>query len=92
MNKPIEEGCLAVIIKGKNTGMEVTVGKFIGRPDPNELGWFIPTNVWEIDKKLKWANKFSMIYLNLAPEDKLMRIDDYDDSLDVTEEELIYAV
>lgn len=72
--KPIEPGCLAVVISGNhfNVGKIVTVGKFIGNvPTYNTSGDLLGVDkemIW-IDDQGRQSRKF------FAPGGKLMRID-----------------
>ena len=78
--KPIETGCLAMIIKSRagNEGKIVRVGKFIGKV----LG-FGGTRCWECDITLLTSNG---TFCNHIREDWVMRIDGEDFS---TEDEEI---
>lgn len=74
--KPIEEGCLAIIVKGAqnpkyetNIGKVVTVGKFIG-----DKKGFQP-DLWEVDISIQYE---SGAKYNLCPEYTMERIDDED--------------
>ena len=84
--KPIEAGCLAMIIKSRagNEGKVVTVGRFIGKV-PRYAG----ENRWEIDQMMKATNSLgdreSCCHVR---EDWMMRIDGEDFSQEVFEEEL----
>jgi len=68
--KPIEEGCLALIIvdDGANSGT-VTVGRFIGKPDLA----FDDSDYWEVDRPMMFSDGKTYCYLR---ESHLMRIDD----------------
>ena len=84
--KPIETGCLAMIIKSRagNEGKVVTVGNFIG-----EVPWYHGKNRWEIDQLVKATNdRGDMKSCNHVREDYMMRIDGEDFSHEVFEEEL----
>jgi len=73
--KPIEEGCLALIINSQlgNSGI-VTVGKFIGR---NSIHY--NNDLWEVDRQIKYTqihkNKTTEGFGYFAPEANLLRID-----------------
>jgi len=69
--KPIEEGCLAMIIGHPNqNGAVVTVGKFIDR-HPN----ISHVNLWEVDADIQYHYDFITTCFNICPESSLMRID-----------------
>lgn len=80
MLKPIEPGCLAVIIRSKagNEGKVVRVGNYLGKV----IG-FGGDNRWEIDITLK-TNLEKLC--NHVREEWLMRIDGEDFSHEVEEE------
>lgn len=71
--KPIEKGCLAIIINSRagNNGVSVTVGKCMGRHEVyNEPKW-------EIDIELIGVLGSKM---NHALESQLLRIDGYEET------------
>lgn len=72
--KPIEEGCLAIIINSiaGNNGICVTVGKFIG-----ELPDYEYPDLWEVDKALKSIDGWGVTYEGdrMCAERQLLRVD-----------------
>ena len=81
MLKPIEQGCLAIVISGLGCGLSVTVGRFLG-------GSVIPDcdhkDIWIIEDV---STPMPGVIME-ASESCLMRIDDYDSSNDVETEEI----
>ena len=73
--EPIEEGCLAVIIRSYagNAGKEVTVGKFIGG-----VPGFRHTDIWEVDIFLDTIFGERVQH---CPESNLLRIDGYEETV-----------
>lgn len=88
--KPIEAGCLAVIIKAfvpENNGKVVRVGKFLGDNPPVADDAHMPfPRCWEIDTVIPTDTGY---LVKCAPEYNLLRIDgeDFSDETE-TEEEL----
>lgn len=70
--KPIETGCLAIIIRSTagNEGTVVTIGKFLGHVEG-----YAANNRWEIDKWIP-SNKNKLI--NHVRENWMLRIDGED--------------
>ncbi len=73
MNKPLIEGCQAVIISGKHKGEEVILGPFIGATSFSKF-----SDIWTVDKPLSWNNDITTIHLPMCSARKLKRIDKYD--------------
>jgi len=75
--KPIEPGCLAILInsKGSNNGLECQVKSFYGDSERYQ-----DERVWRVDRKLPRYNKLGMLrgHDDLVPEHNLLRIDDPD--------------
>ncbi len=71
----IVEGCKAVTISdyAPNNGIEVTVGKFIGKP-ASDVYDFVGNDYWEIDGLIEFT---SGAFYKLSSESKLKRIDDH---------------
>lgn len=102
MIRPIEPGCLALIIRGVDQGLTVKVGNCLGLeakyntniPDCNTVkGGGV--NIWEIDKKITWYfNRIKDVhtFLPLAAENILMRIDDYHPSIEEMREQTLDLV
>ena len=70
--KPIEAGCLAVVVKSEcgNQG-DVIVKSYFGRA----YGF---NNVWNVDRPLKWVDLAGSYHeIAMAPESALMRIDGF---------------
>ena len=82
--KPIEAGCLAVVVSGcdQAVGSIVTVVRFVGALDGHD-------RVWEVDRALP-ANdslgRFDGRMTKMATEQCLLRIDGYWETEDVEEE------
>ena len=70
--KPIEAGCLAIIIFGEDSGKIVTVGKYLG-----DIPFYDKfQDMWEIDIPTSYSNPTEgSFYENFCPEQFLMRID-----------------
>jgi len=72
--KPIEEGCLALVIKSTagNEGKSVTVGKFLGY-----VPWYLDSDRWEVDRPMNcvYRGKIKDIKCYHLSENQLMRID-----------------
>ena len=70
--KPIEKGCMAIIIDGagekRNVGKIVTVGSFIG-----EIEGFCGNNNWNVDQPILFTGGE---YKNFIQQSYLERIDD----------------
>lgn len=81
--KPIEPGCLALVVKSSagNTGKTVRVSHFLGTVP--ELPTPKYSNVWYVSPKLRSSRGEWLPYAN---ESQLMRIDDMDFSDEVEEE------
>ena len=84
--KPIEPGCLAMVIGGDQEGVDagkvVTVVRFIGSDGP--LGH---QDLWEVDKALSWRSTLGGDYLRRAcPERFLIRIDGFEETEEIQEE------
>lgn len=83
--RKIEEGCTAIILGGvmkENTGIVVTVGKFIGKFE-NAKEYSEASNLWEINKAVKFLDgKF----YKMCSEGYLQRIDDDTNTVDDVEE------
>jgi len=76
--KPIEEGCMALIINSKINSGSVKVIKYVG----STPGCMTP-NLWEVDKKVYSMRVFTGEIVqsdNLLPECMLMRIDGYEEN------------
>lgn len=90
--KPIEEGCLAVIVRSsvpENIGKSVRVGKFVGTPPVEEsenVVWDGEGLWWEIDRSII-SNYGDHVYY--AREDYLIRIDGLDETIDEQMEETV---
>lgn len=79
--KPIEPGCLAVVVRTnldnyENVGKVVRVGKFLGNNYKTFKG-----RIWSVDIPLRVHHRWSsgevtVAYERLAHEHNLMRIDD----------------
>ena len=71
MDKPIVEGCRAVVVGGMkpNKGTHVVVGEFIG-----SVSGFLYHDHWAVDKPLMSTKG---VYINSISESRLKRIDDY---------------
>ena len=85
MSKPIEEGCRAIIVNSKagNNGIEVTVGKLIGK-----VPKYGDQPVWATDKLLKKVyrlNGKSAPSEHCIAEKNLRRIDDNNEELSTWE-------
>lgn len=88
--KPIEEGCLALIISGKEVGATVTVGSCLGshyhttpciEHGERSLTGVRGADLWEVDMPIEWpvCCEYDRKYFNVIPEDELCRIDGYDE-------------
>lgn len=91
--KPIEEGCLAIVIGSgvnENNGICVTVGKFLGKKKN-----FRAERLWEVDKPLVYRIFFQGDFIcfskeSVCPEKNLLRIDDdFDIDLEEIDEKLL---
>ena len=85
MSKPIESGCMAVIVNSTagNDGIIVTVGKFVGIEDGCS-----GRNRWAIDKKVRSVGvktKTFKGYIKSVDEHQLRRIDDNNEKLSTWE-------
>ena len=71
---PIKEGCKALIINCNGASGEVTVGKCHDKKASNGAP------IWGIDKNIPWFSKQDShkTLLPFCPEDKLMRIDGFE--------------
>lgn len=71
--KPIEEGCLAILINcPKQAGKVVTVGKYLGEPAIMVAG----NQHWEVDCSISYGGGLRPTrFTNSADEFYLMRID-----------------
>ncbi len=72
-NKPLIEGCQAVIISGKHKGEEVILGPFIGAMKFTKV-----SDIWMVNKPLSWSNNVITIHLPMCSARILKRIDKYD--------------
>lgn len=69
---PIEAGCKAVVIKGRDTGKDVIVGNPVVGDIITDGCLLDGNNLWEVDPPLSWGGG---LLLGYCPEDYLMRID-----------------
>lgn len=80
MKKPIEPGCLCMIINSKSsTGKFVTAIEYIGSP-PIYCADRRYNNCWKIDNVIIWKSLRAEEKHPYCPDSMLMRIDDYDAS------------
>lgn len=84
--KPIEEGCLAMIIRSVagNDGKIVRVGKFVGEAPLS--AWLRGNDNWEVDPPITASHGFVVSYVR---ECQLMRIDSDEESNEQFEAEEI---
>lgn len=85
--KPIEEGCLALVVNGhpKNIGKTVTVGKHLGQPEDTQSDY---GDWWEISDLLilfkevqsEFMSGYEEVKVRMYPEAGLMCIDGYEES------------
>ena len=80
--KPIEEGCLALIIHTRENNGVVTIGKYIGVPQ----GLIKGSNHWEVDRLITYEYGRTRRHVD---EHYLMRIDPDEESKEQFEAEEI---
>lgn len=84
MNKPIEVGCLVMVIAGKHAGMTGTVIEHDPTGAFGKWEWAIDVGFWKRRTLLGCVADSSPMW---AMSKNLIRIDDYDASADATEQE-----